>query len=108
MASGRLQTPVQLAATTNTTVYTVPSSTYSVFNVSFCNTGSTSVTIRLALASTGSPGTAEWIEYDTTIVAKGVFERTGLVAGATLNVVAYASIGSAVNVTVYGIETSTA
>ena len=106
MATGRLASPVQLAATTNTTAYTVPTGYYSVFNVSMTNTSSSPVTIRLALASTSTPGTAEWIEYDTTIVAKGVFERTGLVLDAGKLVVAYASAGSAVNVTVYGIETS--
>lgn len=108
MASGRLATPAQLAATTNTLVYTVPTSTYSVFNVSMTNTSTSSVTIRLALStSTSTPSAAEWIEYDTPIVAKGVFERTGLVLQAGLNVIAYASAGSAVSVTVYGIETST-
>lgn len=107
MATGRLATPTQLLATTNTTAYTVPTGYYAVFNVSFTNIGSTAVTIRLAMASTATPGTAEWIEYDTTVVAKGVFERTGLVAGPGMNIVAWASTGTAVNVTVYGIETST-
>jgi hypothetical protein len=108
MATGRLATPAQLAATTSTTVYTVPTGYYGIFNVSFTNTGTASVTIRLALATTGTPGSAEWIEYDTVIVPKGVFERTGLVAGAGLNVVAWTNTASAVNVTIYGIETSTA
>lgn len=106
MATGRLSTPVQLAATTNTTVYTVPIGYYSVFNVSLTNTSTSSVSIRLAMATTSTPGSAEWIEYDTVIVGKGVFERTGLVLDAGKYVVAYASDGSAVNVTVYGIETS--
>lgn len=107
MATGRLASPVQLSAATNTTIYTVPSSYYAVFNVSMTNTSSSSVTVRLAMASTASPGVAEWIEYDTVILGKGVFERTGLVLDAGKYVVAYASAGSAVNVTVYGIETST-
>lgn len=107
MASGRLYTPVQLGATTNTTVYPVPTGYYAVFNVSMTNTSSSPVTVRLAMATTTTPGTAEWIEYDTVVVAKGVFERTGLVAGPGLNIVAWASAGSAINVTVYGIETST-
>ena len=59
------------------------------------------------MSATASPSTAEWIEYDTVILGKGVFERTGLVLDAGKYVVAYASAGSAVNVTVYGIETST-
>jgi hypothetical protein len=107
MATGRLASPVQLGAAANTTVYTVPTGYYSVFNVSMTNTSASSVNVRLALASTSTPGTAEWIEYDTVILGKGVFERTGLVLDAGKYVVAYASAGSAVNVTVYGIETST-
>jgi hypothetical protein len=106
MATGRLGTTVP-AATTLTTVYTVPSSNYSVFNVSFTNTNATAVTIRLAIASLATPVASEYIEYDTTIIAKGVFERTGIVAQGGLQVVVYCS-SAAVNVNVYGIETSTA
>jgi hypothetical protein len=106
MATGRLNTPSQLAATTNTTVYTVPSGFYAVFNVSMTNITTSSVTIRLAISTSGTPGSSEWIEYDTVVLGKGVFERTGLVLDANKTVVAWASAGSAVNVTVYGIETS--
>jgi len=109
MATGRFTTPqasIQLG-TGNTTLYTVPTGYYSVFNVSLTNTGATAVTIQLALATTTTPGTSEWIEFGTTIAAKGVFERTGLVGQAGLNVVALASAGSQVNACVYGIETST-
>lgn len=105
MATGRLGT-FALAATTNTTVYTVPAGYYSVFNVSITNTNATAVTFRLALASSSTPGASEYIEYGTTIVPNGVFERTGLVANANLNVVVYSS-ATGVNVNVYGIETST-
>jgi len=105
MATGRLGT-TQLAATTLTTVYTVPTGSYTVFNVSFTNTTTSAVTIRLATASAATPAVSEYIEYDTTIVGNGVFERTGLVGGAGLQVVAYCS-GTGVNVNVYGIETST-
>jgi len=108
MATGRLSTPTTLGGSTETTVYTVPVGYYSVFNVSITNTSSSSITIRLAMATTGTPSQAEWIEYDTVIVGKGVFERTGLVAGPGLNIVAWTNTGSAANVTVYGIETSTA
>jgi hypothetical protein len=105
MATGRLgNTQV---GTSNTTLYTVPTGYYSVFNVSLTNTSANPVTIKLAIASTTTPATAEWIEQQTTIVGYGVFERTGLVAGAGLNIVALASAGSVINATVYGIETST-
>jgi ABC-type sulfate transport system substrate-binding protein len=52
MATGRLGTTVP-AATTLTTVYTVPSSNYSVFNVSFTNTNATTPRVLMI----GSNGT---------------------------------------------------
>tara|TARA_B110000503_G_C7134883_1_gene408386 strand:+ start:84 stop:404 length:321 start_codon:yes stop_codon:yes gene_type:complete len=106
MASGRLAVAA-IPATTNTTVYTVPVATYTVCSVSITNRNTSPVTIRLAMASTGTPGLEEWIEYDTTIIANGVFERTGLVMQAGLNVVVYSSVAN-VGTSVYGIETSTA
>ena len=109
MATGRLNTSnlaVQLG-TGNTTLYTVPTGNYAVFNVSLTNTGSSAVTIQLALATSASPIAADWIEMGTTIQPKGVFERTGLVLQAGMYVVALASTGAVVNATVYGIETST-
>lgn len=109
MATGRLATPIQVGNSlgTNTLLYTVPTGFYSVLNVSLTNTTTSAVTFRLALATSSTPGTAEYIEYDTTIVAKGVFERTGLVANEGLNIVCVAGTASALNATVYGIETST-
>lgn len=109
MATGRLGTPIVVGTSlgTNTTLYTVPVGTYTVCNVSLTNTTSSAVTVRLALTTTAaSPGIAEYIEYDTVIAGKGVFERTGLVLDANLNIVAVSSTGSAISATVYGIETS--
>jgi len=109
MATGRLNyggSPIQLG-TTNTTLYTVPSGYYAVCNVSLTNSTATARTITLALASSTSPQSAELIEVQTTIVGYGVFERTGLVLQAGYSLVATASVGSAINATVYGFETST-
>jgi len=109
MATGRLNisnTTLQLG-TTNTTLYIVPTGFYTVFNVSLTNTGSTAVTIQLAMAVGASPTASDWIEYGTTIQPKGVFERTGLVAQSGMYVVALASAANQINATVYGIETST-
>jgi len=116
MATGRLGA-YSLSTTTLATVYTVPVGSYAVFNVSFTNTQTTAVTIRLAIATTSTPAANEYIEYGTAVIGNGVFERTGLVAGAGAQVVCYTSnstatagvgtLGSCVNVVVYGIETST-
>jgi len=109
MASGRLNisnAAVQLGST-NTTLYIVPTGNYAVFNVSLTNTSASAVTIQLALTTSASPQTQDWIEYGTTIQPKGVFERTGLVLQAGMYVVGLASSASVINATVYGIETST-
>jgi len=106
MATGRLYTPTQLG-TGNTTIYIVPTGYYSVCNVSLTNTGTAAVTIRLAISTSATPSAAEFIEYDTNIVGKGVFERTSLVLQAGYYLVASASVGSVINANVYGIETST-
>jgi hypothetical protein len=74
MASGILGQSA-LAATTNTTVYTVPASTHAVVNVSILNrSASAAATIRLALSTTGSPTNAEWIEYDVSLPKNGILE----------------------------------
>lgn len=91
------------AAATNTTVYTVPAGKLASFSVSVCNRGSTAITARLAIAASAAPGNAEYLEYDVSIPANGVLERTGLVATAGKLVVAYVSAASA-SVSVYGIE----
>lgn len=105
MATGRLGVTA-VPATTSTTVYTVPTGYYTVCNVSITNRNATSVTIRLAMATTGTPNSQDWIEYDTVVIPNGVLERTGLVMQAGLNIVVYSSAAN-VGCTVYGIETAT-
>ena len=109
MPTGRLGT-ANITGTGNTTIYTVPSSTFSVVSVSVCNrNSSTAALIRIAVASSASPNPDEYIEYDTSLVASGVVERTGLVMKASeVLVVQVSSATPTVSVVAMGIETSTA
>lgn len=102
MASGILGVSAPTAAT-NTTVYTVPASTTASFSVNICNKSFETVYVRLALAATGTPASSEWLMYDIPVEANSAIERTGLVAGATINTVVYTN-SSDVAVQVYGYE----
>jgi hypothetical protein len=106
-ATGRLGTS-DLAGTIGTTqtVYTCPTGYFAVVNVTICNRNASSVTVRVAVATSASPGAAEWIEYGTTIPANAVLERTGLVLSAG-QLLAVSSSTTSVNAVAYGIETST-
>ena len=109
MATGRLGT-ANITTTADTTVYTVPASTFSVVSINVVNrSSSASAQIKIAVASSATPGLAEYIEYDAALVANGVLERTGIVMDATkLIVISTPTATPSLSVVVYGIETSTA
>jgi hypothetical protein len=109
MATGRLGT-ANITTTADTTVYTVPGTTFSVVSVNVVNRSSSATAqIKIAVATSATPGLAEYIEYDSSLVANGVLERTGIVIKTgDLIVVSTPTATPALSVVVYGIETSTA
>lgn len=102
MASGILGT-AELAAATNTTLYTAPAGVTASMSVSLCNRSATAATVRVALAASASPTNAEFIHYDMVLEGNASFERTGLVVSDGDLVVVRSSVAN-VSAVAYGFE----
>jgi len=109
MPTGRLGT-ANITTTSDTTVYTVPATTFSVISVNVVNrSSSATANVKIAVATSATPTVAEYIEYDSVLVANGVLERTGIVMKTgELLVVSTPTATPTLSIVVYGIETSTA
>ena len=97
---------VQTTANTEQVLYTVPASIEVLCSVNVCNKGTTAAKVRVGLLASGESTTAAgaFIEYDVSIPANGVLERTGILLSAgekiavnsdTATNVAYVVVGKA-------------
>ena len=102
MASGKLGN-ANVSAASNTTLFQAASGKVTTFNVGICNTGSDTVTFRLAISATATPVAGEYIEYNVALAPNAVFERSGLVASGSEYIVIYAS-ATGLNARAWGFE----
>ena len=84
MASGILG-EADLLANTSTKLYTVPAGKVTTMTVSFCNRSKKEVLVTLLVPQVVGSATT-YFEYETPIGAKGILERSGIVAQAGRNV----------------------
>ena len=105
MATGILGA-ANLPSGTPTILYTVPNETFSVITINVTNRNTNSVNIRIAISDSATPNDADYIEYDTELLANGVIERSGVVVDAGKNIIVFSDSAN-VNAISYGIETPT-
>lgn len=94
------------AATTATTLYTVPSATSAVVStLSVCNLSTTSATYRIAVRPAGATlAAAQYIAYDATLTSNNTITLTlGITLAATDVVTVYASTAN-VSFSLFGSE----
>lgn len=101
MSSGRLG-KADLAATTDTDLYTVPAGIVATANVSFCNRTSAPIRVRLAVRS-GALANADYLEFDTEVPANGVLERTGIALEAG-EIITVRAAATGISVRAHGFE----
>lgn len=101
MSSGKLG-KADLAAAVDTDLYTAPAATVATAAVAFVNRTAAAIAVRLAVRSAALANT-DYLEYDASVPANGVLERTGIVLSAGEIITARAS-AVGVSVRAHGFE----
>ena len=108
MANTGILANQSLVATTYTKIYEPTADSFGVVTLNICNKNATSVEVRVAIATEPNiPAAGDYIEYNTTVLANGVLERTGIVIEAGRSIYCYSTQANT-DIVVYGIETETA
>lgn len=102
MASGILSQNI-LAYDVDTLVYTTPASKIASVTVSVCNQSTSETRVDMALTSLGSSTANSYIEFNVSLPANGVLERSAIVLGAG-QTIRVKSTNSNTSVVVFGIE----
>ena len=94
------------AATTLTTLYTVPASTQGVVStITICNTASSATTYRIAVRPAGaSIATSQYLAYDAALPANDTATLTLGVTLATTDVISVYAGSASVAFSAYGVE----
>lgn len=96
------------AATTNTTLYTVPASTSAVVStITICNQASSAATYRIAIRPAGASIAAQhWVVYGATVAASDTTALTLGVTLATTDVITVYASTATLSFNAYGSEIS--
>jgi len=107
MANTGILADESLVATTYTNIYTPTADTFGVVTLNICNKNSSSIRVRVAIATNPNiPTAGDYIEYQTEVLANGVLERTGIVIEAGRSIYCYSTQANT-DIVVFGIETET-
>lgn len=94
------------AATTATTLYTVPASTSAVVSsLNICNQAATSATFRIAIRPAGATlATSQYLSYDTTVAANDTISLNVGMSLATTDVITVYASSATVSFILFGTE----
>lgn len=93
-----------LAAATDTLIYTCPAQVRGSVTVSFVNRGSGSPKVRLARGTGGAPAATDYLEYDATVSAGTPLIRSGIPMSTGDKLWARCDTATVVTVQVEGVE----
>lgn len=102
MASG-VYGKSDLTATTWTEIVAPPATGVKVTTLNIVNRSDANRKVRVALSADTTVTDEEYIEYNVTLPANGVLERTGIVCSANNGIYVYAD-GASVSAVAYGMD----